>query len=176
MKKLLIFTFTLALLGSCAQESSTEERYIYEEDKIVDVETGDEYVMDETENVTIMHQDGTTEKVAIDETPFYGTALSDTFLMRYEANLAERQQQLLENKRNKLATARTEKYANLSDDELMAQFQKSHKENEDMGIQLEMIAELITRGAVTSDEAPNLLEISPEMFNLDSAMESSLEN
>jgi peroxiredoxin len=176
MKKIVLFTLGIAFLASCAQEKSVEERYLYEGEKIVDVETGDEYIMEEEEKITIVHTDGTMEKVAIDETPFYGTALSDEYVKSLEANLAERKRKLLVEKKNQLKEVRRSRYADISDDELLKQFQQAHEDGLDMSRQMDMMAELIDRGVVNSEEAPGLLEISPEMIDLDIEIDIEEEN
>jgi peroxiredoxin len=167
MKKIVLFTLSIAFLSSCAKEKSIEERYLYEGDKIVDVETGDEYIMEEDQQITIIHTDGTMELVAVDETPFYGSALSDEYIKSLEAKLAERKGKLLEEKKNQLKEVRRSRYANISDDELLKQFKQAHSDGLDMSRQMDMIAELVDRGIVNTEEAPGLLEISPELIDLD---------
>lgn len=167
MKKLMIITLSIIMISACSSEKSVEERYIYEGEKIVDVETGDEYLMEEEGKITVVHTDGSTEKVAIDETPFYESALSEDFIKSLESNYAERKQALLEEKKNLLKENRRSRYADISDEDLLKQFQQAHKDGLDMGRQMDMVAELIERGAVTSEQAPELLEIEPELINFD---------
>lgn len=167
MKKLMIITLSIVLMSACTSEKTVEERYIYEGEKIVDVDTGDEYLMEEEGKITVVHTDGSKEKLAIDELPFYETALSDDFIQSLESNYAERKQALLEQKKNMLKENRRSRYAEISDEELLKQFQQAHKDELDMGRQMDMVAELIERGAVTSDQAPELLEIEPELINFD---------
>ncbi|WP_373523316.1 hypothetical protein [Aquiflexum sp.] len=167
MKKLMIITLSILMMSACSTEKSVEERYIYEGEKIVDIETGDEYLMEEEGKITVVHTDGSKEKLAIDETPFYETALSEEFIQSLESNYAERKQVLLEEKRTLLKENRRSRYAEISDEELLKQFQQAHKDGLDMGRQMDMVAELIERGAVTSDQAPELLEIEPELINFD---------
>ncbi|MFD2201788.1 hypothetical protein [Shivajiella indica] len=176
MKKTMLILLSITLLMSCAKEKSIEERYLYEGEKIVDVDTGDEYIMEDEQQFTIVHTDGTTEKVAIDETPFYGSALSDEYVKTLEAKLAERKEKLLEEQKNKLKEVRRSRYANISDDELLKQFQQGHSDGLDMSRQMDMIAELIDRGVVNSEEAPDLLEISPELIDLDVDIDSLNDN
>lgn len=167
MKKLMIMILSIVLMTACSKEKSVEERYIYEGEKIVDIETGDEYLMEEEGEITVVHSDGSKEKLAIDETPFYETALSEEFIKSLEANYAERKAALLEQKKNLLKENRRSRYAEISDEDLLKQFQQAHKDGLDMGRQMDMIAELIDRGALTADEAPDLLEIEPELINFD---------
>jgi hypothetical protein len=176
MKKIVLFTLSIAFLVSCAKEKSIEERYLYEGDKIVDMETGDEYIMEEDQQITIIHTDGTMEIVAVDETPFYGSALSDEYLKSLEAKLAERKEKLLEEKKNQLKEVRRSRYANISDEELLKQFKQAHDDGLDMSRQMDMIAELVDRGIVNTEEAPGLLEISPELIDLDIEIDEIEEN
>ncbi|WP_373493170.1 hypothetical protein [Aquiflexum sp.] len=167
MKKLMIITLSIIFMSACSTEKSVEERYIYEGEKIVDVETGDEYLMEEEGKITVVHTDGSKEKMAIDETPFYETALSNEFIQSLESNYAERKQVLLEEKKKMLKENRRSRYADIPDEELLERFQQAHKDGLDMGRQMDMVAELIERGAVSEDQAPGLLEIEPELINFD---------
>ena len=176
MKKIVLFTLSIAFLVSCTNEKSVEERYLYEGDKIVDVETGDEYIMEDEQQITIIHTDGTMEKVDIDETPFYGSVLSDEYIKSLEAKMAERNEKLLGEKKNQLKEVRRSRYASISDDELLKQFQQAHTDGLDMSRQMDMIAELIDRGVINSEEAPDLLEISPELIDLDIDIDEIKEN
>jgi hypothetical protein len=172
MKKLVLVLVSIIFLGACAQEKSIEERYIYEVDKVIDVETGDEYVMEDEGEITIVHADGTTEKIAVEEAPFYESALSEDFLKSMEAKLEQRKLDLLEDKKNKIKEVRRSRYVNISDEDLLKQFQQAHKDKLDMSRQIDMIAELIDRGVVSSEDAPDLLEISPEMIDFDLEVEA----
>jgi hypothetical protein len=178
MKKLIFLALVGFMVGACSTEKSVEERYLYEGDKIVDVETGDEYILDEKEEVTVTHKDGTTEKVKINETPFYGTAIADSLVQSWEANFNARQERLIEEKRDILRQARKQRYASLSDDELMQKFQDSHKRGDEMSLQMDMMGELVERGAVSADQVPDLLEISPDLVDLDIEIneDATLEN
>ena len=172
MKKLMIITMSIVLLGACSGEKSAEERYVYEGEKIVDVETGDEYLMEEEGKITVIHTDGSKEKLAIDETPFYETALSEEFISSLESNYAARKQEILEKKKEMLKENRRSRYAEISDEDLLEKFQQAHKDGLDMGRQMDMIAELIERGAVAKDKAPELLEVEPELINFDIDIEN----
>lgn len=176
MKKLIVFTMGIALLSSCGGEKSVEERYIYEEDKVVDVESGDQYVMEEEGAITVIHTDGTKEKLAIDETPFFESALSEEYIKSLEAKYVERKQKLLEKKKEELKANRRSRYAEISDEELLEQFQQAHKDGLDIGRQIDMVAELIDRGTITEEEAPKYLEMDPELIDFDIDIEKPGEN
>ncbi|MFD2037251.1 hypothetical protein ACFSKL_20805 [Belliella marina] len=173
MKKLMITVLGASLLLSCSQEKSVEERYIYQDDKIIDVDTGDEYLLEESdEQFVLVHKDGTQETIALDETPFFGTSLTDDYVSDWKNKMEERQEKLLIDKKNQLKEKRKERYAEYSDDELMKEFQKYHKEGKDMTMQMDMIAELLERGKISDEEAPSLLEVEPELINLDIDIEA----
>ncbi|AFL82737.1 hypothetical protein Belba_0065 [Belliella baltica DSM 15883] len=177
MKKLIIALLSTSILFSCKQEKSIEERYIYEEDKIVDIETGDEYLLEESDQeFLIIHEDGSQETIPVDETPFFGTTLSNEYISEWKENMAAREQKLLEEKKEKLKQARRDRYAELSNEELMEKFQKSHDEGIDMSLQIDMIAELVERGAISDEDAPDLLEIEPELINFDIEIEAPDDN
>jgi hypothetical protein len=167
MKKLFLIAISIGLIMSCESGKSVEERYLYEGEKIVDVDTGDEYIMEEPGQFTIIHPDGTTEKVNIDETPFFGTTLSDQYVEDWKAGIEERKVNLLEQQREQLQAERRAKYADMSDDEVMNRFKEVHAQDGDMTLQRELIFELIDRGTISHEDAPNLLEIDPELLNLD---------
>jgi hypothetical protein len=177
MKKISMFLITagIAFTVACSGGKSEEERYVYEGDKIVDEVTGDEYYMEEDDVITVKHTDGTTEKLAIDETPFYESALSEEYIQSLEARYLERKENLLSEKKEMLKEARRSRYAEFSDDELMKRFQQAHKDNLDMTRQMDMMAELVDRGLVADDEAADLLEIDPKMVDLDIEIEEPVE-
>lgn len=177
MKKLIIALLSSSILFACNQEKSVEERYIYEENKIVDVDTGDEYLLEENDQeFVVIHKDGSQEIIPIDETPFFGTTLSDEYISEWKDNMAAREEKLLEEKKDKLKQARRDRYSAHTDEELMKKFQKSHEEGIDMSFQMDMIAELVERGAISNEDAPNLLEIEPELINFDIEIEAPVEN
>ncbi|EKB48664.1 hypothetical protein [Cecembia lonarensis] len=176
MKKLGIILLSIIFLASCAKEKSVEERYVYEIDKVVDIETGDEYFMEEDDEITVIHSDGTKEVISFEEAPFYESALSEDFLRSMEERLQERKLKLLEEKREKIREVRRSRYANISDDELLSQFKQAHKDQLNLSRQIDMIAELIDRGVIAEDEAPIMLEISPELIDFDVELEEPIEN
>jgi hypothetical protein len=178
MKKLFFLAVVSILALACAREKSVEERYLYEGDKIVDLETGDEYILEDEQEITVVHKDGTKERLPIVEAPFFGSPISDSLVQTWEANFTARQERLIGEKRNVLKEARKQRYADLSDDELMKRFQDAHKRGDDMSLQMDMMGELVERGAVSADQAPDLLEISPDLVDLEMEIneDATLEN
>ncbi|MGY6521544.1 MAG: hypothetical protein ACXIUD_07440 [Mongoliitalea sp.] len=168
MKKLWIVGVLIAsFLAACAGEKSMEQRFVFEADKIVDVETGDEYILEDIEEFTVVHTDGTVEKIPLEESPFYTGTFSAEYLEELNKRMEDRKLQLLDEKKQKIKEARKARYAEVSDEDLLAQFKSGHAEGVELGIQIDMIAELIDRGVISEDEAPVMLEIEPELVDLD---------
>lgn len=170
-----LITAGMAFTVACSGGKTDEERYVYEGDVIVDEVTGDEYYMEEEDVITVKHTDGTTEKLAIDETPFYESALSEEYIQSLEARYMERKEMLLSEKKDRLKEARRSRYAEFSDDDLLERFKQAHKDGLDMTRQLDMMAELVDRGLVSGDEAADLLEIDPKMMDLDIEIDEPVE-
>jgi len=176
MKKTIIAIASIGILASCATEKSIEERYLYEEDKIVDVETGDEYFMEDSLGFTLIHKDGSEEQVAFDETPFYETNLSDEYVKSWKESISEREEKLLLDKKEKFKAARKNRYQDLDNEALMSKFQKAHDDKVDLTIQIDMIAELIDREMIATDDAPGLLELEIELIDFDMEIKETVIN
>lgn len=173
MKKVLIIGMIItSFLAACSGEKKLEQRFIYENDKIVDVETGDEYILEDIEEFTVVHSDGTVEKIPLEEAPFYSGAFSGDYLDELDKKMEERKLRLIEEKKQKIKEARNARYAEISDEELLTKFKAGHADGLELGLQMDMIAELIDRGVIAEDEAPILLEIEPEMIDLDIDLEA----
>jgi hypothetical protein len=164
MKKLILFIFSGVLFTfSCQTDKNSEARFVYETDKIVDTETGDEYVLeDDTEAFTVIHSDGTKEKIAFAETPVYGSPLTEEYITEWKNQLALKKEKALEEKKNNLKEARKKRYENLSDEELMRKFQELHKKGLELDVQMDIVGEMVERNTINSNEAPLLLEIDPK--------------
>lgn len=167
MKKTIIAIASIGTLASCANEKSIEERYLYEGAKIVDVDTGDEYMMEDSLGFTLIHKDGSKEQVAFNETPFFETNLSDEYVKNWKESMREREEKLLLDKKEKFKVERKARYYELDDEALLAKFQKAHQDQVEITIQMDMIAELIERGVTSTEDAPKLLEIDMEFIDLD---------
>jgi len=176
MKKAIILIVSIGILASCAKEKSIEGRFSYETEKVLDVETGDEYIMEEENEITVIHRDGTKEVIPIEKAPFYGSTFSEDYLRYLEEKMLQRKERLLEEKKNQIKEARRSRYASISDEDLLKQFQQAHQEGVNMSRQMDMIAQLIERGVVSSKDAPDLLEISPELIDFDFELEKPIEN
>jgi len=169
MKKLILIIFWGALFTfSCQSKKNDEERFVFEGDKIVDIETGDEYILeDDTEAFTIIHSDGSKEKKAVTETPIYGSPLTDEYINEWKNQLAIKREQALEDKKNKLKEDRKKRYEELSNEELMKKFQDLHKKGLEFDIQMDIVGELVERNMINKEEAPLLLEIDPNLVNFE---------
>lgn len=173
MKKSILILMMAGALVACKTEKSTEERFLFEGDAVTDVETGDQFVMDiDNEHVTVIHQDGSREVLDLDQTPFYGTLVAEEYLQKMEQGFQRRLDELFEQKNARLMEARKSRYAEISDEALLEKFQEGHKNGLDMARQMDMIAELIARGVIASEQAPELLEIEPEMIDLNVELDS----
>ena len=176
MKKVALILISSMLLASCAKEKSVEERYVYDVDKVIDIETGDEYFLEDDGEITVVYSDGKREKIPVEDVPFFESSLSDEFMRSLEANLEQRKQRILEEKKEQIKEVRRSRYANISDEELLRLFQQAHKDGLDLSRQMDMIAELIDRNVVSSDDAPDLLKIAPELIDFDFVLEETDEN
>lgn len=174
MKPTAYLTFLMAgllLFSSCKNEKEVQERFTYETEKVIDQETGDEYILEQKDSLTIVHKDGSSEKISVQEAPFYGEDFIKNHLKTMEAQMEERMQAMLVAKKNKIKEARRARYAALKNEELLARFHDSHKKGEDLSAQIDMIAELIERGVINNADAPTLLEISPDLIDLEIDLE-----
>lgn len=194
MKKLLIALICSSLLYGCKhgnneekyisdednthdQEKSLEERFVHDIDKIIDIETGDEYLIDDdNQGFLVIHKDGSTEAVSIEDSPFFETDFSNLDISEWKKNMPARKQKLLEKKKNQLIQTRKERYSDLTDEELMEKFKKSHEAAIDMSLQIDMIGELVERGAIAGKDAPTLLEIEPNLIDFNIEIRAPLEN
>ncbi|WP_143961757.1 hypothetical protein [Litoribacter populi] len=167
MKKIIMSLFSVAILFSCAQQQSEEDRFEYENDRIVDTQTGDEYMIDDQDSYVVIHPDGEQETVTYEETPFYGTEAADEFLERYNNRMMERKETLMIEQKNKIKQARKDRYAEYSDQELVKQFNKLHQDLAPYEQQMDIMAELVERGAVTEEEAVELMEVDQADLNFD---------
>lgn len=173
MKKTIAIMLTAGLLWACKTEKAPEERFVLEGDAVTDVDTGDKFIMDQdSTHVTVIHQDGSKEVLDLDKTPFYGTTVADEYYQKMEDAFQKRIDDLIEQKNARLQEARKARYAAIGDEDLLKQFQEGHKNGLDMARQMDMIAELIARGVVSSEQAPDLLEIAPEMVDLNVELDS----
>lgn len=173
MKKTIAIMLTVGSLWACKTEKAPEERFLIEADTVMDVDTGDKFVMDQdSTHLTVIHQDGSKEVLDLEKAPFYGTKVAEDYLQKMEDALQKRVDDLMEQKNAKLKEARKARYASITDEDLLKQFQEGHKNGLDMARQMDMIAELIARGVVASEQAPDLLEIAPEMVNLNVELDS----
>lgn len=167
MKKLILSVFVSMIMLACTTPKSDEDRFVYEEDRIVDTETGDEYILEDESTYTVIHPDGEREVLQREEAPFYGTEGLDEYLRQYSDRLTERKEAAMEDYKTRIKTLRHDRYAEYSDDELMQRFNTLHSENAPYEEQMDVMAELVERGVVGEDEAPTLLEVDARDLDFD---------
>lgn len=173
MKRTIAIMLAAGMLWSCKAEKAAEERFVFEGEAVTDVDTGDIFLMEEdNEHITVVHKDGSKEVLDLDKTPFYATTVADDYLKKMEDAYQKRIDDMIAQKNAKLMEARKSRYAQFGNDELLKKFQEGHKSGLDMARQMDMIAELIARGIVSSEQAPDLLEISPELIDLNVELDS----
>jgi hypothetical protein len=168
MKKILLSLFCAAILMSCEQQKTADdERFVYEQDRIVDTETGDEYMVEDEDSYTVTHPDGEREVVPYEETPFYGNPEAERYVEEYYDRLGQRKEQALQDHKAKIREARKERYSEYSNQELVQEFNRLHRENAPYEQQMDMMAELVERGAVTEEEAAEMMEVDAADINFD---------
>ncbi|HSJ69154.1 MAG TPA: hypothetical protein VK921_15850 [Anditalea sp.] len=167
MKKLILSVFVSVIMLACTTPKSEEDRFVYEEDRIVDRETGDEYRLEDESTYTVIHPDGEQEVVTREEAPFYGTEELDEYMRQYGDRLAQRKEAAMLEYKNQIKATRAERYSQYSDDELLARFNQLHRDNAPYEEQMDVMAELVERDVVGEDEAPGLLEVDAREINFD---------
>jgi hypothetical protein len=157
MKKLILFSVVGLFLASCA--GNDKERYKFEEERVLDLETGDEYYFKNLDTMTVVHIDGVTEPVTVESTPFAENAALAEMMENYRENLANRKQELLQEQKEIIQQQRIERYEAYNDEELMDYFDKLHEEEEPFERQMDVITELVRREVIGEADAPKLLEV-----------------
>ncbi|KEO72382.1 hypothetical protein [Anditalea andensis] len=173
MKKMILYLFVSAIFLACTTPKSEEDRFVYEEDRIVDTETGDEYTLEDESSYVVTHPDGEQEVVSREEAPFYGTEGLDEYMRQYSDRLAERKEAAMLEHKNQIKAARAERYSEYSDDQLLERFNRLHNENAPYEEQMDVMAELVERGVVGEDDAPGLLEVDAREIDFDISYDPS---
>jgi len=167
MKKLILSVFVSVIMLACTTPKSEEDRFVYEEDRIVDTETGDEYILEDESTYIVTHPDGEREVVAREEAPFYGTEGLDEYMRQYGDRLTQRKEAAMQEHKNRIKAARSERYAQYTDEQLLERFNRLHRENAPYEEQMDVMAELVERDVVGEDEAPGMLEVEERDLNFD---------
>ncbi len=149
-----------------ACSSDKEDRYIFEAERVVDTETGDEYYLKSPDTMTVVHIDGVSEPVTVSSTPFAGSEELEKMMDRYMETLQKRKDSLLEQENERIRQQREERYAEYSDDELMERFNTLHEEDANFEQEMDIVAELVRREVVLEIDVPEILEIDPEDIDM----------
>ncbi|WP_194777381.1 hypothetical protein [Pararhodonellum marinum] len=158
MKNCILFGLSILLFVGC--NTKTENRYIVtEEGRVMDIVTGDEYSMDKFDTLTVVHVDGTTEEISVEASPIADDTAVMEFIRKREAELADRKERMMLEQKNNIIAARKERYKEYSDEELIAHFNKIHKESAPSEQQMDVILELIERDAINQDDATGMMEV-----------------
>jgi len=158
MKKLWIAIILLTVIFSCTNRSS-EDRFIFEEERIVDMETGDEYYINKMDTLTLVNIEGESSEIVVTATPFSESEELDRMMAAYKERITERKEILVNEQKEKIKAERAERYSEYDDQELLALFNKMHKEDSPYEKQMDVITELVRRDAVLEKDAAKLLEV-----------------
>lgn len=158
MKKLWIAIILLTVIFSCTNRSS-EDRFIFEEERILDMETGDEYYINKMDTLTLVNIEGESSEIVVTATPFSESEELDRMMAAYKERITERKEILVNEQKEKIKAERAERYSEYDDQELLALFNKMHKEESPYEKQMDVITELVRRDAVLETDAAKLLEV-----------------
>ncbi|MDN3688976.1 hypothetical protein [Cyclobacterium jeungdonense] len=171
-----IITILTLILITAACSSEKEDRYIYETDRVLDSETGDEYYFKNLDTMTVVHIDGVSEPVTVSSTPFAGSEAFEKMMTQYQKNLEAREDSLLMVKKEQIKQNRMERYAEYSDDELMERFNNLKEVGGSFTQQMDVMAELVRREVVLEIDVPEIMEIDPADIDMDVDYQPEEEN
>lgn len=166
MKKLWIAIILLSITFSCTNRSA-EDRFIFEDERILDMETGDEYYINKMDTLTLVNIEGESSEIVVTATPFSDSDELDRMMASYKEKLTERKDALYKDQKEKIKVERAERYAEYDDQELLALFNKIHREEDPYEKQMDVIAELVRREAVLETDAAKLLEVDTVILEFD---------
>ena len=166
MRKLLIAIVLFSFILSCSNRSA-EERFIFVEERILDMETGDEYYLNKMDTLTIVNIEGESSDIVVTATPFSDNKELEEMMNAYKEKLTERKGILMMEQKEKIKAERAERYAEYDDQELLALFNELHKEDGPYEKQMDVITELIRRDAVLQSDAAKLLEVDSVTLDFD---------
>lgn len=162
-----ILTILALILLSTACSSEKEDRYIFETDRVLDSETGDEYYFKNLDTMTVVHIDGVSEPVTVTSTPFAGSEELEKMMKKYQENLEAREDSLLKVKKKQIKQNRMDRYAEYTDDELMERFNTLKDEGASFAQQMDVMAELVRREVVLEVDVAKIMEIDPVTIDMD---------
>ncbi len=165
MKTNILLILSLLIVGACGP--SEEERFTYEEGKVVDTETGDEYSMEKFDTLTVVHINGMEEEILVEDAPFYGSEKGTEFIEAGESRLEKREEALIEQKKQKIKEERIKRYEAFEDEELLEEYNRLREEDAPFTQQMDIIIELVRREVIGKDEVPAMLEEDSTMIDYD---------
>ncbi|MEX2513013.1 MAG: hypothetical protein WD398_08910 [Cyclobacteriaceae bacterium] len=165
MRKLILFSLVGLLLSSCSKND--EERFIFEEERILDVETGDEYHLKNRDTMTVVHIDGMTEPITVRSTPFAESEELKKMLAAYAKKIDGRKENLLIKQKEIIKEQRMERFAKYDDEALMNHFNELHRNDAPFEQQMDVVIELVRREKVLEIDVANLLEVDSSQVDFD---------
>ncbi|WP_114750766.1 hypothetical protein [Pleomorphovibrio marinus] len=165
MKRICLILVSVGVLLSCS--SPKEDRYVFEEERILDTETGDEYYLNKMDTLTVVNIEGETSEIVVSAAPFAEHDEMGKMIAKYKDSISERKERMLEDKKERLRKQRIERYADYDDDELLKRFNELHAENAEFEQQMDVMKELVRREIVIDKDAPAMLEIEEADLDLD---------
>jgi hypothetical protein len=165
MKRLLLLSLLSLYISACSQ--GDKDRFVFGEDRILDVETGDEYYLNKMDTLTIVNIEGETSEILATASPFADDEEFREMMDRYHASIAERKEKLLEEQKNLIKDQRIERYASYEDKELLEYFNRLHKEDAPYEQQMDVMAELVRREVVLEIDAATMLEVDTTLLDFD---------
>lgn len=165
MKRLLILSLMGLYLAACS--GNKKDRFVFEEERILDVETGDEYYLNKMDTLTIVNIEGETSEIEVTASPFYESEELQEMIERYRSTLAERKEKLLLEKKNQIKEQRIERYSSYDDKDLLDYFNQLHEEEAPYEQQMDVMAELVRREVVLEIDASKLMEVDSAMLDFD---------
>ncbi|WP_035804628.1 hypothetical protein [Lunatimonas lonarensis] len=165
MKTLGILALSILITTSCQQKAS-EQRFVFEEERILDLETGDEYYLQNMDTLTVVNIEGETSQIVVTAAPFSDKEELDLMISNYKEKIAGRKDEMLTEQKTKIIDERKARYEEYSNEELLAFFNKIHQEDAPYGQQMDVMAELVNREAVLELDVPTLLEIDTAKIDL----------
>ncbi|HSI76151.1 MAG TPA: hypothetical protein VK957_09655 [Lunatimonas sp.] len=166
MKKLWIAIIMLPVVFSCTNRSA-EDRFIFEDERILDMETGDEYYINKMDTLTLVNIEGESSEIVVTATPFSDSDELNKMMASYREKITERKDALYKDQKEKIKAERAERYAEYDDQELLTLFNKLHSEDVPYEQQMDVIAELVRREAVLETDAAKLLEVDTVTLDFD---------
>lgn len=161
-----IFAASAILLSCNSNNQQQEDRFVFEGERVLDTETGDEYYLRNLDTLTVVNIEGESNEIVVTEAPFSDSDELKTMISNYKGMLAERKEDILEDETSKIIHERKERFSGYSDDQLLEHFNTIHKEGAPYYQQMDVMAELVSRDVVLEIDVPRLMEIDTAQLDL----------